>query len=123
MFNNLIDQKLSLGVLNSLILTGIIAIAYLVSRFIIKKKINNHNKAKSYILRAFYIIIIVYAILFIRIWIDGLSSIFTVLGLVGAGLVISNKENIMNLIGGLIILWRGLSVSYTHLTLPTIYSV
>ncbi|MDC0535890.1 mechanosensitive ion channel family protein [Francisellaceae bacterium] len=108
--SNLIDQKLSLGVINTIILTIIIIFTYFISRQLIKRKVDSHTRARRYILRAFYIIITIYAILFIRIWVDGLSSIFTVLGLVSAGLVISNKENIMNLVGGLIILWRGLFI-------------
>jgi small-conductance mechanosensitive channel len=46
----------------------------------------------------------------LKIWIQGLEHFFTMLSIVAAGLVITNKETIMNFVGWLIINWRGIFV-------------
>lgn len=55
-----------------------------------------------------YLCLVIYAFILARIWVEGFAHILTVLGLVSAALVITNKETIMNLVGWLIINWREL---------------
>jgi small-conductance mechanosensitive channel len=43
-----------------------------------------------------------------RVWVEGFTHLLAVLGLVSAGLVVTNKETIMNFVGWLVITWRGL---------------
>jgi small-conductance mechanosensitive channel len=50
----------------------------------------------------------VYLLLLARIWVQGFGQLIAVLGLVSAALVVINKDNIINLVGFLIIMWRGL---------------
>lgn len=60
--------------------------------------------------RFMYVMLVVDILVLTRIWVDGFSHIITVLSLMAAGLVVANKESVMNLIGGLIINWRDLFV-------------
>jgi len=48
-----------------------------------------------------------FSLVLVRIWVDGFTHLFTMLSLIAAGLVVTNKENIMNIVGWLIINWRG----------------
>ncbi|OGT29819.1 MAG: hypothetical protein A3E87_05670 [Gammaproteobacteria bacterium RIFCSPHIGHO2_12_FULL_35_23] len=58
--------------------------------------------------RLIYVAVFIFILVLAKIWVEGFAHIFTVLGLVAAGLVVTNKETIMNLVGWLIINWRGL---------------
>lgn len=60
--------------------------------------------------RLVYIMLLIDILIVTKIWVDGFSHIITVLSLMAAGLVVANKESVMNLIGGLIISWRDLFV-------------
>ncbi|MCD8499627.1 MAG: mechanosensitive ion channel family protein, partial [Gammaproteobacteria bacterium] len=60
--------------------------------------------------RLVYIMLVLDVLIVTKIWVDGFSHIITVLSLMAAGLVVANKESVMNLIGGLIISWRDLFV-------------
>ena len=64
------------------------------------------RKIKKVRMRGLYICSIIFAITLARIWVEGFMHLLTVLGLVSAALVITNKESIMNLTGWLILNWR-----------------
>ena len=85
-------------------------VIFIVALFIFllfKHKFETHKQAAKFRSRLTYVAVCIFAITLIQIWIEGLTHIFTMLGLVAAGLVVSNKETIMNFIGFLIINWRG----------------
>lgn len=58
--------------------------------------------------RMIYVTLILFIIFCAKIWVQGFTNIFYGLSLVSAGLVVTNKETIMNLVGWGIISWRGL---------------
>lgn len=60
--------------------------------------------------RSMYVMLVVYIIILAKIWVAGFTHILAMMSLVAAGLVVTNKEVIMNLVGGLIINWRELFV-------------
>src|SRR3990167_1114305 len=85
-----------------------IAITYLIFYFlVIRKTINPRQKQKSRI-RAFYVACVVFVFLMAHVWVNGFTHLITILGLVSVGLVVTNKETIMNFVGWLVITWRGL---------------
>lgn len=86
----------------ALIIAGLII--YLVARRKYDQK-RQHLKLKR---RLTYVMFLIAALVLIKIWVSGFTHIFTVLGIVAVGLTVANKESIMNLIGWLIINWRGL---------------
>lgn len=85
-----------------------VAIVTLLSYYIVKKYHDSDRKRKQLRNRILYICSLVYAFLLARIWVEGFTQLFAVLGFVSAALVITNKESIMNLVGWLIINWREL---------------
>lgn len=93
---------------NTFISAIVIAIIAIGCHSLFKRKITNQkqlNKIKS---RVIYIATIIFILVVVRIWIEGFYHLFTMLSLVGAGLVIVNKENVMNFSGWIIINWRSL---------------
>lgn len=101
---NEIIPNLVLTIIDTLFITlsGIIIFHLLKKR---SKSNKDLNKLKS---RIIYISIIVFILVFIKIWIGGISHLLTMLSLVAAGLVIVNKETVMNFVGWIIINWRSL---------------
>ncbi|AXA33807.1 mechanosensitive ion channel domain-containing protein [Francisella adeliensis] len=93
---------------NTFISTAVIAIIAIGCHSFFKRKITSQkqlNKIKS---RVIYIATIITILVIVRIWIEGFYHLFTMLSLVAAGLVIVNKENVMNFSGWIIINWRSL---------------
>lgn len=94
-----------------LINTGISALVAILCAlliyFIFRRKFDQQRARAKFRYRISYITITVLLLVLVRIWIEGFTHLFTMLSLVGAGLVIVNKETLMNLAGCLIINWRG----------------
>src|SRR3990167_319425 len=86
----------------------ILAATYFLLFFIIRNKSDSGKNKKRFKRRLFYVLSFIFIIILVRIWVAGFTHLITVLGLVSAALVVTNKESIMNLTGCLIILWRGL---------------
>jgi small-conductance mechanosensitive channel len=53
-----------------------------------------------------YLVVALIALIVGRVWIEGLRSLATFLGLLSASLAIALKDPIMNLVGWLFIVWR-----------------
>lgn len=95
------------NLMNTMISLVVIAIIYLmVNFFYIRRIVHLRNRQKVRI-RAFYVASIIFLFLMARVWVDGFMHLLAVLGLVSAGLVVTNKETIMNFVGWLVITWRG----------------
>ncbi|MDF1796385.1 MAG: mechanosensitive ion channel [Coxiellaceae bacterium] len=102
-FSDLIVRAINTGF--SLVVIGAITlIIYVFSR----KKFDSARQKSKFKYRLIYIAALVYLLILVRIWVEGFSHIFTMLSLVAAGLVIANKESLMNITGWFIINWRGL---------------
>ena len=102
-YNQLFSQFINTVVLIIAVTIFGVSIYFFIKRKAISQKIV--NKIRS---RVIYISIVIFLLGLIRIWIEGFTHLFTMLSLVGAGLVVTNKENIMNFTGWIIINWRGL---------------
>jgi hypothetical protein len=86
----------------------LIIISVLLVNVIFLRKVENKKRKHLLRARSFYVACIVLIFIMARIWVEGFTHLLTVLGLVSAALVITNKETIMNFVGSLIINWRGL---------------
>lgn len=71
-------------------------------------KLDSRRQKRKFRVRSFYVAFIFFLLFMAKMWVDGFAQIFTFLGLIAAALVIVNKENIMNFVGWLIIMWRGI---------------
>lgn len=90
--------------------TAFIAICMLttICYFLFRQRLETDKQRQKLRLRLRYIAACIFIIALCQIWVEGVKHIFTALGLVGAGLMISNKETIMNFVGFLIINWRSM---------------
>ena len=103
-----IYNEIILNLVLSTIDTLVITLSAMLIFHLLKKRSKSKkdlNKLKS---RIIYISIIAFVLVFIKIWIGGISHLLTMLSLVAAGFVIVNKETVMNFVGWIIINWRSL---------------
>lgn len=108
----LISQATLNEVFPSLTSTLLSALAVLVITITVyhgfKKRFSLEKQRQKFRSRLIYVAVSIFIISLIKIWVSGFTHILTMLSLVAAGLVVTNKETIMNLVGWLIITWRGL---------------
>lgn len=93
---------------STLVATLVIVAIYFILNYFLCRRNKNKKQVMRVKARITHFLLFLYIIFFARIWVDGFSHIFTVLGLVSAALVVTNKESIMNLVSWFIISWRGL---------------
>ncbi|MCX7120848.1 MAG: mechanosensitive ion channel [Gammaproteobacteria bacterium] len=98
-YGNLFDTIISLVV---------IALVYFLFYFFAIRKISNARQKQKSRIRAFYVACVVFVFVMAHVWVNGFTHLVAILGLVSAGLVVTNKETIMNFVGWLVITWRGL---------------
>lgn len=96
------------NLISTLISFVVILLVYLLYHVLVVRKIENARQKQKMHVRAFYVACVVFVFLMAHVWVDGFTHLLTILGLVSAGLVVSNKETIMNFTGWLVITWRGL---------------
>ncbi|MED7789062.1 mechanosensitive ion channel domain-containing protein [Francisella sp. 19X1-34] len=91
-------------------ITNIIVIVVIASLsfYLLKKRAKSNRQVKKLKSRTIYISIVIFFLALIKIWIGGIGHLFTMLSLVAAGLIIINKETVMNFVGWIIINWRSL---------------
>lgn len=116
-FANRIIRDFNMGVVSNMLLakvietaitTFIMVLIYLSVRILVGRLSKTIKQRERLRARAFYIILLFYMTFLAKFWINGFGNIFTVLGLVSAALVVTNKETIMNFVAWFIISWRGL---------------
>ncbi|MDE4988263.1 mechanosensitive ion channel, partial [Francisella tularensis] len=76
--------------------------------YILKKRATYTKQIKKIKLRVIYLSIIIFFLVVIKIWLGGINNLFTMLSLVAAGLIIVNKETVINFVGWIIINWRSI---------------
>ncbi|MDC0534946.1 mechanosensitive ion channel family protein [Francisellaceae bacterium] len=114
MKNQFYQQFMSQGI-NTVIAAIIIAILAAAMFFFLKRNHTSKKHKHRIRSRVIYIAIVIFILVLIRIWIEGFNHLFTMLSLVAAGLVVTNKENIMNFAGWIIINWRDLFAEGEHI--------
>src|SRR3989338_633063 len=92
----------------TLITLAAISIIYFLEEVFFIRKIESKKQKQKMRIRSFYIACVIFIFLMAHIWVNGFMHLLTILGLVSAALVVTNKETIMNFVGWLIITWRGL---------------
>jgi len=98
-YSHLLDTAVSLLAL---------MVIYIIVAWIVLRKIEGKKNKHRVKVRLFYVFFAFFAIMMARIWVEGFTHLLAVLGLVSAGLVVTNKETIMNFVGFIVINWRGL---------------
>jgi small-conductance mechanosensitive channel len=106
--DNQLHHQFANNIGSTLISGVVILLTFMAIYFIFRNKSYTPKQKLRYRFRLIYIAIFCYLILLARIWVEGFEHIFTMLSLVGAGIVVTNKETVMNFVGFLIINWRNL---------------
>lgn len=99
--------------INSTVISlSVVTLCFLLVYYFIAKNIKSDTKKHQDIIRKrfMYVMLVVDVLILAKIWVAGFTHIIAVMSLVAAGLVITNKESIMNLVAGMIINWRDLFV-------------
>ena len=98
----------SLKLINSFLFAILLLGGYLISRYFFTRRIKPLKTRAKYQSRLKYIFFILYLIFFVKIWVEGFVQILAFIGFLSAAITITQKDNLLNLIGWLIINWRGL---------------
>jgi len=98
----------SINLINSLLFALVMVGGYLLSKYLLTRKIKALKTRTQYLNRLKYVFFILYLIFFIKIWVEGFIQILAFIGFLSAAITITQKDNLLNLIGWLIINWRGL---------------
>lgn len=116
----LLNQMLP-NINSTVISLGVVTVCFLlVYYFFSKNKSEDSKKHRRIIRKRFmYVLLVVYVLILAKIWVVGFTHIIALMSLVAAGLVITNKESIMNLVAGLIINWRALFVEGDFIQIQT----
>ena len=108
MLSNLLVSELSKNVFNTIVLSVVLIFFYFIIRYIFCRKVKSSKERGKISARVLYVIIVVFMFFVAKIWVTGFTHVFYALSLVSAGLVVTNKETIMNFVAFLVITWRGI---------------
>lgn len=74
--------------------------------FICTRQIKDRNTGIKYVKRIDYVLFFIMIFVVGKIWLAGFTYLFTILGLIGAALILTQRPTIMNISGWLVIIWR-----------------
>jgi small-conductance mechanosensitive channel len=107
MLIDIIKSTFGMQMTSTAISAFVIVACVTVLYYLFKNKFYTERKRRQFKLRMTYLGVLIFLLVLTRIWVNGFTHIFTMLSLIAAGLVVTNKESIMNFAGWLIINWRG----------------
>ena len=105
-----IFDKLLPRLISMVVSFAIVAICLFLTYYFWGRSIDSKKHQRIVRKRFMYVMLVIDIFILAKIWVEGFTHLLTVFSLVAAGLVVVNKESIMNLIAGLIINWRDLFV-------------
>lgn len=108
MFMKLLNNQFYANLLDTMVVFLAFCAIYLVCRIILFRKLSTQKMRTKAFARLNYISILILLLFIAKIWIEGFTHLFYALSLVSVGLVVTNKETIMNFVGWIVITWRGL---------------
>ncbi|MBN9287509.1 MAG: hypothetical protein BGO43_04575 [Gammaproteobacteria bacterium 39-13] len=98
----------STKLINSLLITLFFVVTYSVLKLLLAQRIRPKKRFEQVSIRLRYILISFFMIFFIKIWVEGFIQILAFVGFISAAITLTQKDTLMNLVGWLIINWRGL---------------
>lgn len=96
------------SLVSSIVLLIVFFLVYISTRYLLLRNVESRKQKNKIKARLYYILLTVFLMFMAKIWVVGFTHVFYGLSLVSAGLVVTNKETIMNFVGSLVITWRGL---------------
>ncbi|MGD9591621.1 MAG: mechanosensitive ion channel domain-containing protein [Candidatus Berkiella sp.] len=98
----------STKIMNSFLLALLFLAIYAGLYFVFLQRIQKEKRYNQAKIRLRYILITIFLVCFIKIWVQGFIQIVAFIGFISAAITITQKDNLLNLIGWLIINWREL---------------
>lgn len=74
---------------------------------LVRKKTTNERTVFLWTKYSYYTFFLISLIIVIDLWFEGISNLFTLIGLLAAGIAFALREPIINLFGWVYIVWRG----------------
>jgi small-conductance mechanosensitive channel len=105
---NTLFDGLAINFLKTLVALSAILLIWFIIDSLIKRRVKQKRLLLKYRIRTRSILIIFFIMIMAVVWVEGLSYLLAVLGIISAALTITQKENLMNLFGFFIIQWRDL---------------
>ena len=100
------------------VVSGLVLIAvYFICLRIYQAKYTKPIQILKYEKRTAYILVFIFIFVVAKIWLHGFIHFFTILGLIGAALIITHKELLNNVSGCFIIVWRGLFIEGDYINI------
>jgi len=109
----------SIKLINSLLLAAFFLGGYLLAKFMTTRRVKAKKMRSQYLIRLRYVFFAFFMVFFIKIWVEGFVQILAFVGFLSAALTLTQKDNLMNLIGWLIINWRGLFSEEDYVKIST----
>lgn len=106
-FQNVFSNEIGVRLVDTAIAAFVSFLIYILISSFMKKRCVGARAQQKVKHRTAYLSIVFFLLMMIHVWVEGFAHVFTMLSLIAAGIVVTNKENIMNLAGWLIINWRG----------------
>lgn len=100
-------ELLSSNILNSIFVIMSIGILWGGIQWAFIKRITNPRKKGRYKVILRNVVLIALIFLVVRVWVEGFNQLITLFGFMSAALTLTLKDNLLNLTGGFIIMWRG----------------
>ncbi len=95
-------------ILKSLIALSAVMVIWFIIDTIMKRRVKQLRMLIKYRVRSRSILIFVFILMMAKVWSFDFSYLLAVMGIISAALTITQKENLMNVIGFFIIQWRDL---------------
>lgn len=108
MISKLLENEFYKGAYHTIILLVILSFLSFISYIILTKGLKVRTDRRKLKTRVIYVSSMLFIFSCAKIWVEGFTHLFYGISLVSAGLVVTNKESIMNIVGWGIISWRGL---------------
>ncbi len=92
----------------SFVITLLFLAVYAIACLLLSQKIEDPKRYNQTRIRMRYLLITLFLVCFVKIWVNGFIQIVAFIGFISAAITITQKDNLMNIIGWLIINWREL---------------
>lgn len=95
-----------LNLLKTFIAIFVVIVVDVAIEVVFIRRLSNKKKKKKYKVLTRNILVVSLLIFLAKIWIEGFGHLLAFVGFISAALTITQKENVLNLSGALIIMWR-----------------
>ena len=105
---NALFDNLAINFIKTLIALAVILLVWFIMDKVLTRRVKQKRLLLKYRVRSRSVFIFIFILIMAKVWAYDFSYLLAVMGVIAAALTITQKENLMNVIGFLIIQWRDL---------------